>query len=188
MDEDNFHKLLLGSMDIDWPPVGEGLLKGGCGLYISADRSGRVREATPQGCDNAAMQEPLHDAAMKWQLKPAAVDGTRVQVEALLGIPFQTTLDPAKTLPTLSDAEVRKLASNTVDPVFPPDAAPHGAEFTVGISVDETGKLTGEGGTRGANAAVALAMFNAVKQWKFKPYIKDGKPQYFHANLVFRMP
>ena len=28
---------------------------------------------------------------------------------------------------------------------------------------------------------------NAVAQWHFKPYIKDGKPQYFHADLIFHM-
>lgn len=188
VDEDTFNKLLLGSMDIDWPTVGEGLLKGGCGLYISADRSGRVREATPQGCDNAAMEEPLHNAAMKWQLKPATVDGARVQVEALLGIPFQTTLNSAKSLPTLSDAEARKLANNTVDPVFPPDAAPHGTEFTVQITVDETGTLTGIGGAKNGNGPIGSAIANAIKQWKFKPYLKDGEPQSFHASLLFRMP
>jgi len=25
-------------------------------------------------------------------------------------------------------------------------------------------------------------------QWRFTPYIKDGKPQYFHADLTFRIP
>jgi len=25
-------------------------------------------------------------------------------------------------------------------------------------------------------------------QWRFTPYIKDGKPQYFHADVTFRIP
>lgn len=188
VDEDTFHKLLLGSMDVQWPAVGEGKLKGGCGLYISADRSGQIREATPEGCDNAAMAEPLRDAAMKWQLKPAVSDGSRVQIEALLGIPFETTLDAAKSPPILTDSEARALASNKIEPVYPPNAAARGTEFIVQISVDETGKFTGMGGAQGGNNSVTLAIYGAVSQWHFKPYIKDGKTQYFHANLVFRMP
>lgn len=188
IDEDTFHKLLIGSMDVNWPTVGEGKLKGGCGLYISADRSGQVREAVPQGCDNAAMEEPLHDAAMKWKLRPATANGAPVQVEALLGIPFQTTLDPVKSLPILSDSEARKLATNAVDPVFPPGAAAPGTEFTVQISVDETGKYTGVQNTHNIPSAVFLAISGALAQWRFNPWVKDGKPQYFHADLVFPAP
>ena len=188
VDEATFDKLVLGSMGIDWPAVGEGALKGGCGLYVSADRSGQVREAIPEGCDNAAMEEPLHNAAMKWKLRPATVDGARVQVEALLGIPFQTTLDSAKSLPILSDSEARRLASNVADPVFPPGAAAPGMEFTVQISVDGTGKYTGVQNTHNIPPAIFLAINRALAQWRFKPYVKDGKPQYFHADLIFRIP
>jgi hypothetical protein len=148
---------------------------------------GKFREAIPEGCDNAALEEPLHDAVMTWHLKPADVDGVRVQVEALLGIPFQTTLDPAKSLPNLSDSEARKLATNIVEPVFPPGAAPRGTEFTVQISVDETGKLGGLQNTHNVPVAVFLAINSALAQWHFKPYMKDGKPQYFHADLIFHM-
>jgi hypothetical protein len=188
VDETTFNELLIGGMNIDWPTVGEGNLKGGCGLYVSADRSGKIREAMPEGCDNAAMEEPLYHAAMKWQLKPAVSDGVPVQIQVLLGIPFQTTLDPDKSLPTLSDSEARALATNRVEPIFPQNVAPSGTEFTVQISVDETGKLAGMGGAEGGNGNIGLAIYNAVRQWQFKPYMKDGKPQYFHAKLVFRMP
>jgi len=27
-----------------------------------------------------------------------------------------------------------------------------------------------------------------MMQWHFTPYIKDGKPQYFHADVTFRIP
>jgi hypothetical protein len=188
IDQDTFMKLVLGSSEIQWPSVGGGSLKGGCGVYVSADRSGNVREAIPEGCDNAGLEEPMHDAVMKWRLKPAAVGGVRVQVESLLGIPFETTLDSAKALPNLSDSEARKLAMDAKDPVFPPGAAPRGAEFTVKISVDETGKVTGLQNTQNLSTAVFAAIYSSIVQWHFSPYVKNGKPQYFHADLTFRVP
>ncbi len=187
VDEDTLRNLALVSTEIDWPSVGEGLLKGGCAVYVSADRSGKVREVLPEGCDNAGLQDPLREAVMKWRLRPAAVDGVPVQVEALMGFAFQTTLDSSKSLPELSDSEARKLASDIVEPVFPPNSAPRGTEFIVGISVDETGKLTGVQNSHGLPGPVFFAANAAVSKWNFKPYMKDGKPQYFHADLVFHM-
>ena len=187
IDEDTMRKMSLDSTDITWPSVGEGLLKGECAVYVSADRAGKVREVLPEGCDNAAMEEPLRQAVMKWHLRPAVSNGVPVQVEALLGFPFQTTLDSSKSLPELSDAEVRALASDIVEPVFPPDSAPKGTEFIVQISVDETGKLTGIQNPHELKSAVFLAAYTAVGKWHFKPYVKDGKPQYFHADLSFHM-
>jgi hypothetical protein len=92
VNEDTLMGLVIGSTTIQWPPVGAGKLKGGCGVYVSVDRMGKVREAIPEGCDNATLEGPLHNAVMMWRLKPAVADGVRVQVEALLGIPFETTL------------------------------------------------------------------------------------------------
>lgn len=187
LDEDAFYKLALGSTEIEWPSVGEGLVIGGCGVFVSADRTGKVREAIPEGCDNAALEGPLHDAVMKWQLKPDIVDGVPVQVEALLGIPFHTTLDQSKSLPQLSDFEVRKLVTHMADPVFPPGSGPEGAEITIQISVDETGYLTGVGNPQNAPAPAFGAIQYALSKWIFQPYIKDGKPQYFHGELVFHV-
>jgi hypothetical protein len=82
---------------------------------------------------------------------------------------------------------VRKLATKIVEPIFPPDSAKGGTEFAIDISVDETGKLTGAGNPNGLKTPVFLAAYGAVNKWRFAPFIKDGKPQYFHATLIFRM-
>ncbi len=187
VDEDTFRKLSLGSTEIDWPPTGGGLATGGCAVYVSADRSGHIREAWPEGCDNAGLQDPLREMVKKWSLKPAVSDGVPVQVEALLGFTFHTKVDNSNPLPELSDDEVRKLATTIVEPAIPPGSAERGTEFVVQISVDETGKLTGVQNTRGLNNSVFLAINAALSKWRFTPYLKDGKPQYFHANLVFHV-
>jgi hypothetical protein len=187
VDEDTFRSLVVGSTEIDWPTVGEGLTTGGCAVYVSADRTGGIREAWPAGCDNAGLQDPLREAVKKWHLKPAISNGVPMQVEALLGFTFRSGLESSKALPVLSDSEVRNLATNVVEPVFPPASAEKGAEFIVQISVDETGKLAGIGNTHNLKGPVFMAVYAAVQKWHFRAYLKDGKPQYFHADLVFRV-
>ena len=187
VDEDTFRKLSLGSTEIDWPPTGGGLATGGCAVYVSADRNGHIREAWPEGCDNTGLQDPLREMVKKWRLKPAISNGAPVQVEALLGFTFHTKVDNSNPLPELSDAEARKLATTIVEPIFPPGSAERGTEFIVQISVDERGKLTGVQNSHSVKDPVFLAAYAAVGKWHFKSYMKDGKPQYFHANLVFHM-
>jgi|SRR5712691_6968504 len=185
VDEETVLKLVTGSTEVDWPPVGSGPTTGGCAVYVSADRTGVMREAWPEGCDNAGLQDSLRESVKKWHLKPAISKGVPVQVEALLGFTFHTTIDSSKALPQLSDAEVRKLATEVAEPVFSPGTAAKGAEFIVQISVDETGKLTGVNNTHNLKTPVFLAINAALKKWHFHPYVRDGKPQYFHADIVF---
>ena len=187
VEEEAFRKLVSGSTDIEWPRVGEGLTTGGCAVFATADRTGQVREVWPGGCDNAGLEDPLRNIVKQWRLKPANSNGQPVQVEALLGFTFHTTVDKAKSLPELSDAEVRKLATETVEPFFPPGAVENGTEVVINISVDETGKLTGAGPASTMPNALFLAAYNAIVKWKFQPYLKDGKPQYFHGKLMFRV-
>lgn len=187
VDEETFRKLVSGSTDVEWPSVGEGLTTGGCAVFATADRTGQVREVWPGGCDNAGLEDPLRNIVKQWRLKPAISNGQPVQVEALLGFTFHTTIDNAKSLPDLSDAEVRKLAIETVEPSFPPGVAEKGTEIVINISVDEIGKLTGAGPASNMPNELFLAAYNAVVKWKFQPYVKDGKPQYFHGKLAFRV-
>jgi hypothetical protein len=127
--EDALRGLVIGSTDIDWPAVVGGQDSGGCGAFVSADRQGNIREEFPAGCDNAGLDEPLHQALLKWKLKQPVVNGSPVQVTALMGISFKVHVEPS-TDPILSDEEARKLATNKVDPVFP-----HGAKHGTNVEV-----------------------------------------------------
>jgi hypothetical protein len=90
--EETLRSLSLTSTEIKWPAVEGGLLTGGCAVYVSADRSGHMREVWPGGCDNNELETPLREMVKKWQLKTAAVNGVPVQVEARLTFPVKTTL------------------------------------------------------------------------------------------------
>ncbi|HJZ63787.1 MAG TPA: hypothetical protein VKD70_05680 [Candidatus Acidoferrum sp.] len=70
---------------------------------------------------------------------------------------------------------------------LPPDRGKPGTESSINISVDETGKLTGAGPGRGTSDRAFFAMYGALTKWQFRPYLKDGKPQYFHGVLTLRL-
>src|SRR6267378_1478961 len=169
IDEDVLRKLALGSTEINWPPVGDGLTTGGCAVYVSADRAGHIREAWPEGCDSASLQDPLREAVKKWRLKPAISDGAPVQVEALLGFTFHTAVDKSRALPELSDEEIHKLVTNVAEPVLPPGSVQKGSEVIVQISIDETGKLAGIGNTHSLPDPVFFAAYAALQKWHFSP-------------------
>jgi hypothetical protein len=187
LDEDTFRSLLISSTEINWPPQGGGPATGGCAVYVSADRTGHVRETWPAGCDSTGIEDFLRKELKNWRLKPAVSARGPVQVEALLGFTFHTQVDRSHPLPELSDADARALATNIVEPIFPSGSADKGTEISVQISVDETGKLTGVGNPQDLKDSLFLTAYAALTKWHFKPYLKDNKPQYFHADLVFHV-
>jgi hypothetical protein len=96
IDEETLRRLSLTSTAVDWPYVG-GPVTGGCAVYVSADRSGHIREVWPGGCDNTGLENPLRDQVMKWQLKPDTENGVPVQVESRLTFGFK--MNPKPTQP-----------------------------------------------------------------------------------------
>ena len=188
IDEEVMRSLVIGSSDIVWPTVVGGKGAGGCGAFLSADRSGNVREEFPAGCDNPGLDEPLHEALLKWKLKQPLVNGIPVQVTALMGFPFKVHVEVAPAVTELSEQEARKLASNKVDPIFPP-AARRGTKVEVIISVDDDGTLLGAApGPKQDMNTLFLPAYNAVSHWKFSPYIENGKPVPFKATISFIVP
>jgi hypothetical protein len=96
LDEEEARKLLIDDPTILWPAVGGGLTKGRCGLFVSIDRKGKLREVWPNGCDNAGVEDALRDQVRKWTFRPGTVNGIPIQVESLLTFTFQTTVIPKK--------------------------------------------------------------------------------------------
>jgi hypothetical protein len=103
VDESTLRGLALNTTDITWPSVGGGPTTGGCAVYLSADRTGHVREIWPGGCDNPGLQDPIREIVSKWQLKPAVQNGVPVQIEALLTFTFETKVVADPSVPKASD-------------------------------------------------------------------------------------
>ena len=109
-------------------------------VYVSVDRSGKVREVWPLVSNNLELNEAAREQLLHWQYKPYN-NGGLSQMEAVLTFAFATRIE--NPIPVLSDAEARKLATRVVEAVVPAGKARKGTKFTLRISVDEAGKAAG---------------------------------------------
>jgi protein TonB len=86
----------------------------------------------------------------------------------------------------LSSKGAERRLAHTVQPNFPVEARGQAqAQGTVVLKevVDENGKVEGLRLVEG-NAALATAAIQAVKQWRYRPYVRDGKPQPFQTIVI----
>ncbi|MBZ5553709.1 MAG: energy transducer TonB [Acidobacteriia bacterium] len=177
--------LALQTPDIVWPTVRGGKTSGVLSIYVSVDRSGHVRETFPGNSANPGLDDTVRQQVQKWQFKPAVSDGQPVQVEGYLTFAFNTKIENPVML--LSDAEARKLATHLIEPQIPPGAAPPGTTFVVRVSIGPDGKLLGAGNPNNVPSVLFLAGYEALQQWHFQPFLKDGKPDFYKADISFQV-
>ena len=204
VDEATVRALAAGSTEVAWPAVGGGPLTGRCAVYISVDRMGHVRESWPHGCDNAGLQDPLREIVQKWQLKPAADNGSPVQIEALVTFPFETKLVGAQaTKQSAAAAKPTEGAANktgwkgpavvpprivkTMKPDCGEGQSCHGIHgevvVAVMVQVDGTaGEITVESG----DPRLFDAAKSAAKQCTFEPGTFMGTPTSMSFDVVYQ--
>lgn len=85
----------------------------------------------------------------------------------------------------LSSHGAQRRLAHSVPPVYPADAHLGEAEGTVVLKavVDENGKVEGLRLIEG-NAALASAAMQAVRQWRYRPYVRDGKVLPFQTVVI----
>jgi protein TonB len=85
----------------------------------------------------------------------------------------------------LSSKGAEKRLTYSIAPKYPVEALPGKTEATVILKaiVDESGKIDGVRLVEG-NATLAPAAIEAVKQWRYRPYLRDGKPQSFQTVVI----
>jgi hypothetical protein len=174
--------LQIKTPEIEWPSVREGATSGVMSLYISADRSGHVREVWPFQSDNPELLAAARKQVQQWQFKPY-VNPKPMQMESVLTFAFAAKQGPP--IPVLGNAEARKLATHIVEPRLKPGTSPAGTKFTVRVLVDEEGKLVDVRNPKQTRPALFQAADRALHQWQFRPYIKDGTPDRFYADIIF---
>ncbi len=183
--ESELRSLALEPTEIIWPQVLEDNHRSGeTSYYLSLDRTGQVREILPLSVSVERADDSARRQIMQWKLKPLVKDGAPVQAEAIVNFHFDTRAygprDP------LTDAEVRKLATNTVEPQFPSGTA-SGATCNIRIAVDSDGKvieqIAGDG-----TAGLAIPCMQAIGQWQFSPIMEGDKPRPYRAEITSRAP
>jgi hypothetical protein len=137
----------------------------------------------PINADNG-VDDSAREQVRKWTIKPATdKNGQRVQVDGPISFYFETRIE--NPLPELSDAEVRALATNIVEPAWPANSVHSGQVVEVEISVNEEGRFAGASFPHVIPVAAMLALDKVMHQWTFRPFVKDGKAQYFKGKVKF---
>jgi protein TonB len=86
----------------------------------------------------------------------------------------------------VSNSEAMKAATSKVQPEYPAIAKQLHLEGSVEVEahINENGSVDSVKPVTG-NAVLANAAVNATKQWKFTPFVADGKPVKAIAALTF---
>lgn len=182
--EDSARALALNTPAIVWPTVREGKTEGVMSVYVSVDRSGKVREVWPLASNNPELNQAAREQLLRWQYKPYN-NGGPSQMEAVLTFAFATRIE--NPVPVLSDAEARKLATRVIEAVVPVGKARKGSKFSLRISVDETGKVQAIQNLNKVVPALYTAGAAALKQWRFRPYMDHAKPDRFYADITLQV-
>jgi hypothetical protein len=192
-DEATLRSLALNSTDIVWPTVRSGAVTGTLSLYVCVDRSGHVREVYELNAAN--LGDEARDIVRKWQFKPAINQGVPVQVESILTFAFNTKI--ADPIPVLDEEAGLKLLVHRVEPVWPAGFAPVGTPVIVTLGVRENGDCYGIMSITSDEAHKPLVMRReklamiqnplklALTQWRFQPYVRDGKATEYHVTVTF---
>jgi hypothetical protein len=171
--------------DIVWPSVRDGRTSGVTSMYVSVDRDGHVRETWPLNSDNARVDDSARTQVMKWRFKPVTKNGVPVQVESIFTFAFNT--ETANAIPILTNTQARTLATVISDANIRPGSAKAGTPFTVRITVAADGKLEGIQNVNDLPDVFFLPACSAIEKWRFKPYLHDGKPDEFKADITFHV-
>lgn len=179
--EPTARSILLSSPEIAWPEVREGKTQGILSLYVSADKTGQVREVWPLTPASPDLIRAAREQVLQWRFKPY-VNGVAMQMESVLTLPFDAKQGPP--IPVLTNAEARKLATHIVEPRFARQHA-GAAHFVLRAVVDEDGKLLEIRNPNQVKPALFQAGEAALRQWQFRPYVHDGRPDRFYADISF---
>lgn len=97
----------------------------------------------------------------------------------------EAELPQEKSAVILSSQGAEKRLLRHVPPVYPAEARKSGIEGTVVLKtvVSTTGAVEGVRLVEG-NPALAAAAISSVKQWHYRPYVRDGKPQAFQTIVL----
>jgi TonB family protein len=129
----------------------------------------------------AEVSKPEAKQTESKQLEAKQLSDSKKDAAASLSAP----LPGENTAIILSSKGAEKRLAHSVPLKYPASARSAGAEGTVVLKevVDENGKVAGVRLVEG-NAALATAAISAVKQWRYRPYVRDGKAQPFQTVVI----
>jgi periplasmic protein TonB len=144
--------------------------------------------ATPTTTAGTAVAPPTSQAANTTALaviKAEAGKASDSKKEAAAAASSDAELPGESSAIILSSKGAEKRLVRSTPPKYPAAARASGADGTVVLKavVNEDGKIEGLRLVEG-DAALAAAAMQAVKQWRYRPYVRNGQAQPFQTVVI----
>jgi TonB family protein len=128
---------------------------------------------------------PAIEAVKQWKYRPYLLNGNPVEVETKVSVSFTLSDDQALVIDSplppqrvrVSSGVVSGLLVSKVNPIYPPDAREQAVQGVVvlQVEIDKEGNVQNVTLISG-HPLLAPAAIDAVKQWKYTPYLLNGNP------------
>jgi TonB family protein len=138
---------------------------------------------TPVALPASATTAPTAPVATKPEANKASDKPTNSKKDAAAATPSDTQLPGENSAIILSSKGAEKRLAHSVAPKYPVGARSAQGTVVLKAVVDANGKVEGLRLVEG-NATLATAAIQAVKQWRYRPYLRDGKAQAFQTVVI----
>lgn len=204
------HLKLVERFDPQFPPglATFGITKGGVRCVIDVNAQGTVEDMLILAHTHERFARAVQDVMPRWRFEPARVDGQPVPAQTTIEFTIEaigvvTTLDVtthvAQRFETmwgaafvyhewkLSDLDAIPVPHVTVAPVYPVEFAERNIRGKVKVDfyIDEEGRVRLPIVSASEHPELATAAIFAVRQWKFAPPLRRGRPVLAAASQEF---
>jgi TonB family protein len=169
-------------------------------LGVRTDVDGRVERVMIYRSKTPLLNKPAIDAVKQWIYEPLIVDGKPEPAVFTVTVRFKLNGEEAKTkdIEDMAKGAVRasdqiappKLLKKVV-PVYPEEARKEGIQGVVILEAmaDEEGNVAQLKILRSESSILNKPAVDALRQWKYEPFILDGKPTpvIFTVTFAFRL-
>jgi TonB family protein len=150
-------------------------------VMLSLDASGAIVGLKALPPTHEQMAAPLLKAMADWRFAPARQGGQPMAAEVAISVICETR--PKKGSETKADVQPRALDQRK--PIYPRAMVRYGitGQVVIDFIVDAEGKAQDVRAITSDNPAFDEPAIIAVREWKFKPGTKDGKPVAVHMQV-----
>lgn len=185
----------------------EGVTKGDARISISTDSKGQLTDSLIVAYSHREFAQEALDSIKQWKFIPASLHGEPVGTTIEMNFDFEakgvvvstTSLDDlardtifasshdAYGPCSLRDLDHIPVPLVTVVPQYPAELAKKGikGQVTVDFYIDETGATRMPSVSSHDNSELTALSVEALRQWKFEPPTRNGKPVLVRATQVF---
>jgi TonB family protein len=166
-------------------------------LKILIDKDGIVKEAIPVD-EGSPLAGPAAEMVKKWKFRPYIRDSQAVEVESTATLEFVADTGEIKAPKPfkgpmrlrVSSGVAQGILLRKIEPVYPPAAKVDHIQGQVVLRavIDTTGNVK-ELTLASGHPLLAESAIEAVKQWKYRPYMLNGAPVEVETliRITFRM-